>query len=108
MTVLRKLIVDTVNADPHLPWGHLDDETAERVAEAVLAQLPDVAEVTTEWAVRWTDAPEAEQIDHLHPTEDGGQSYARRVHAQYPHRTEVVSREVRRGPWNPVTTGGAS
>lgn len=39
LTVLRKLIVDTVNADPHLPWGHLDDEVAERVAAAVLSQF---------------------------------------------------------------------
>lgn len=76
-------------------------------AQVLLAEL-EAGEVTTEWAVRWTDAPEDEQIDHLHPTDDGGQSYARRVHAQYPHKTEVVSREVRRGPWNPVTIGGAS
>lgn len=39
LTVLRKLIVDTVNADPSLPFGHLDDEVAERVAVAVLAQF---------------------------------------------------------------------
>lgn len=39
LTVLRKLIVDTVNADPHLPFGHLDDEVAERVAAAILARL---------------------------------------------------------------------
>lgn len=43
VTVLRKLIVDTVNADEHLPWGHLDDETAEKVAVAVLAQLNEPA-----------------------------------------------------------------
>lgn len=39
LTVLRKLIVDTVNADEHLPFGHLDDEVAERVAQAVLDRL---------------------------------------------------------------------
>lgn len=39
LTVLRKLIVDTVNADPHLSFGHLDDEVAERIAVAVLAQF---------------------------------------------------------------------
>lgn len=105
LTVLRKLIVDTVNADPNLPFGHLDDEVAERVAAAVLAQFEglDPAEVTTEWGVRWVTTGEvghAEIVEiEIHDDDRGTAEVAARATGG-----EVVRREVRTryGPWTEV------
>ena len=75
-----------------------DDElslvTGDRTADAIrtvlerLAEL-EAVEVDYEWGIRWTDAEDEEVADEGH---------ARRLAAKYPD-TEVVSREVRRGPW---------
>lgn len=101
LTVLRKLIVDTVNADPHLPWGHLDDEVAERVAVAVLAQLNGLepGEVTTEWGIDYTTGS-----DRVSPWGASEAEARRRV--QGAPSLRLMTREVRIqiGPWTEVAS----
>lgn len=63
---------------------------------AVFARLAEMeaGEVTTEYAVRWPEGPFAEIEVH------GTQESAARVVAKYrDDGPELVSREVRRGPW---------
>lgn len=79
------------------------DQLRARVAELE-------ADTSTEWAVRWPDAPPREQIERSrHPYDDGGEIYAREVFARYrSDGAELVSRTVRRSAWSLVAAGGAS
>ncbi len=115
VTVLRKLIVDTVNADPHRPWGHLDDEMAEQITVAVLAQFEGLAagEVTTEWGVRYPDSSsDTVEVTSEYALPDDEYDSVDRFPDEIAARAEVqdyadevpvlVSRRV--GPWTEVSS----
>jgi hypothetical protein len=57
----------------------------------------------TDWAARWPDQETDHEtgIDrHVSELDLTGETYARRVHAQYPRETELVART--NGPWRAV------